>query len=207
MNIRHARPDDLGKILEIYQYARTVMAQSGNPGQWVNGYPSLELLESDLAKNPYIAYNCIRLAGKIAVATNGSHTDPIIEKIKAGMNLRDAFALSLLAMDYEKDSLDTPRIAVGVDAETKQGVVAIVRKDALLVNLYDLVPGKLYYVSTYGKNAPSLDNVDNGFDAACADCACNYVISQGVFADFENPVTSAAAVWTGSGYHLSVKDA
>ena len=42
---------------------------------------------------------------------------------------------------------------------------------------------------------------------ACADCACNYVISQGVFADFENPVTSAAAVWTGSGYHLSVKDA
>lgn len=50
MNIRHARPDDLGKILEIYQYARTVMAQSGNPGQWINGYPSLELLESDLAK-------------------------------------------------------------------------------------------------------------------------------------------------------------
>ncbi len=163
--------------------------------------------ESDLAKNPYIAYNCIRLSGKIAVATNGSHTDPIIEKIKAGMNLRDAFALSLLAMDYEKDSLDTPRIAVGVDAETKKGAVAIVRKDALLVNIFDLVPGKLYYVSTYGKNTPCLENVDNNFDAACADCACNYVISQGVFADFENPVTSAAAVWTGSEYHLSVKDA
>ena len=123
------------------------------------------------------------------------------------MNLRDAFALSLLAMDYEKDSLDTPRIAVGVDAETKKGAVAIVRKDALLVNIFDLLPGKLYYVSTYGKNTPCLENVDNNFDAACADCACNYVISQGVFADFENPVTSAAAVWTGSEYHLSVKDA
>lgn len=51
MNIRHARPDDLNKIMEIYQYARTVMAQSGNPGQWVNGYPSRELIEGDLKKN------------------------------------------------------------------------------------------------------------------------------------------------------------
>ena len=41
----------------------------------------------------------------------------------------------------------------------------------------------------------------------CGDCACNYVIGQGVFADFENPVCSAAAVWTGEGYHLAVKDA
>ena len=99
--------------------------------------------ESDLAKNPYIAYNCVRLSGKIAVATNGSHTDPIIDKIQAGMNLRDAFTLSLLAMDYEKDSLDTPRIAVGVDAGSKKAAVGIVRKDAILVNLFDLVPGKL----------------------------------------------------------------
>ena len=37
--------------------------------------------ESDLAKNPYIAYNCIRLSGAVALATNGSQTDPIIEKI------------------------------------------------------------------------------------------------------------------------------
>ena len=50
MSIRHARPDDLNKIMEIYQYARTVMAQSGNPGQWVNGYPSRELIEGDLRK-------------------------------------------------------------------------------------------------------------------------------------------------------------
>ncbi len=50
MNIRHAHPDDLNKIMEIYQYARTVMAQSGNPGQWVNGYPSRELIEGDLRK-------------------------------------------------------------------------------------------------------------------------------------------------------------
>ena len=163
--------------------------------------------ESDLSKNPYIAYNCVRLSGKTAVATNGSHTDPIIEKIMAGMNLRDAFTLSLLAMDYEHDTLDTPRIAAAVNAETNQGALGIVRRDAVLVQVFDLVPGKLFYLSTYGKNAPSLEQFDGEFDAMCGDCACNYVIGQGVFADFENPVCSAAAVWTGEGYHLAVKDA
>ena len=73
--------------------------------------------------------------------------------------------------------------------------------------MFDLVPGKLFYLSTYGKNAPSLEQFDGEFDAMCGDCACNYVIGQGVFADFENPVCSAAAVWTGEGYHLAVKDA
>ena len=28
--------------------------------------------EGDLAKNPYISYNCLRIAGEWAVATNGS---------------------------------------------------------------------------------------------------------------------------------------
>ena len=163
--------------------------------------------ESDLSKNPYIAYNCVRIAGKIAVATNGSHTDPITEKIQAGMNLRDAFTLSLLAMDYEHDSLDTPRIASAVDPETGTGALGIVRKDAVLVKVFPLVPGKIFYLSTYLKNEPLPENVDSEFDGACGDCVCSYMIGGGVFADFEKPVTAAAAFWTGDGYHLAVKDA
>jgi IMP cyclohydrolase len=45
--------------------------------------------EGDLHKNPYIAYNAVRIAGEFAVATNGSHTDPIAEKI-ARVPPRDA---------------------------------------------------------------------------------------------------------------------
>src|SRR5208283_331073 len=70
--------------------------------------------EGDVFKNPYIAYNCLRIAGRTAIATNGSHTDPITEKVAAGMPVRDAFAASLLALDYEKDSYNTPRIAAAV---------------------------------------------------------------------------------------------
>ena len=44
--------------------------------------------EDDLRKNPYITYNCIRLTGEWAVATNGSQTDPIVEKLAMGYPAR-----------------------------------------------------------------------------------------------------------------------
>ena len=159
--------------------------------------------ESDLSKNPYIAYNCLRLCGKTALVTNGSQTDPIIEKIIAGMNLRDAFALPLLAMDYEKDSLDTPRIVAVAGRVSKVGYLGIIRKDALLVREFPLRPGEARYISTYGKNSPCDDNVDRNFDGACENCAANYVVGGGVFADFENPVTAAAAMDNGDGFSLA----
>lgn len=163
--------------------------------------------ESDLAKNPYIAYNCLRLSGNIALVTNGSQTDPIIEKITMGMNLRDAFALPMLAMDYEKDSLDTPRVSAAVDAEKGIAMLGVVRKDAILVREFKLEPGKIFYLSTYEKNSPCPRNCDEAFDVANASELCEYVIAGGVFADFEKPVTAASALWTGNGYELAVKDA
>ena len=47
--------------------------------------------EGDVQKNPYIAYNCLRVAGEWAVATNGSHTDPIAEKIELGLPIRNDY--------------------------------------------------------------------------------------------------------------------
>ena len=67
--------------------------------------------ETDVFKNPYIAYRCVKIVGDVAIATNGSHTDPIAEKVASGMSLRDAMTMSLLTLDYEKDDYNTPRIA------------------------------------------------------------------------------------------------
>lgn len=159
--------------------------------------------ESDLAKNPYISYNCLRIAGEWAIATNGSQTDPITEKIAMGMPVRDAIALGLLAMDYEKDSLDTPRVVAVAGRISKKGYLGIIRKDGLFVREFDLEPGVARYISTYEKNAPCDSNVDRDFDAACQDCAAHYVVNGGVFADFEQPVTSAAAMDNGEGFALA----
>jgi IMP cyclohydrolase len=159
--------------------------------------------ENDLKKSPYIAYNCIRIAGAYAVVSNGSHTDPIAEKIASGMSPRDAISLGLLAMDYEKDDYNTPRIIAVISHETPVGFLGIIRKDALLVKEFALKAGEIYYVSTYEKNTPSKHQIDSGFTANTAEAACDYVIKGGIFADFEHPVTSAAAIVDGNGFAIA----
>ena len=159
--------------------------------------------EDDLSKNPYIAYNCIKLSGNYAIATNGSQTDPITEKIASGMTVRDSVANCLLALDYEKDDYNTPRIVAIVDRTKPVGYLGIVRHDAIHVAEFALEPGVAYYVATYEHNTPARCHYsDKEFDAANADEACSYVMCKGVFADLENPVTSAAAVATDSGFEL-----
>jgi len=161
--------------------------------------------EDDLAKNPYISYNCVRPAGEWVVATNGSQTDPITEKIAMGMPPRDAITLGLLAMDYEKDSLDTPRIVAVVSNKRPVGYLGIIRKDAVLVREFQLKPGVAHYISTYECNYTCDKFVDEKFSAETAEDAAAYVVSGGVFANFTNAVTSAAAVADGDGFKYAVK--
>lgn len=81
----------------------------------------------DIYQNPYISYNCVRSNERYAVVANGTHTDPIFEKLLAGMNIRDAIGSVLLAMDYEHDELSTPRIVAITDKIT----------DSCALGLYD----------------------------------------------------------------------
>lgn len=162
--------------------------------------------EDDIHRNPYIAYNCLRLTGPCAVATNGSQTDPVTDKLGAGMSMRDALTTVLFAMDYEHDSYNTPRIAAIVQQGTTRGCLGIVRHDAVLVHEFDLEPGEAYYVCTYEHNVPCLHYHDGDFDVASADEACDYVLGKGVFADLERPITAACALQDGDGFNIAVKD-
>ena len=49
MTIRKATASDVDAMMEIYDLARSFMRSSGNPNQWGDGYPSRELIESDIA--------------------------------------------------------------------------------------------------------------------------------------------------------------
>ncbi len=161
--------------------------------------------EADLMKSPYITYNCIRVVGRYAVVSNGSHTDPIAEKIAMGMPPRDAIALGLLAMDYEKDDYNTPRIVAVTALDGAVGFLGIVRHDALQVKEIQLKPGQAWYLATYEKNEVSDANVDNAFNAENAAETCDHVIGGGAFADFELPVTAAAAIAEKTSFELAVK--
>lgn len=48
MQIRKATPDDLSKIMKIYEVARELMIESGNPNQWGRSYPSQDLIKNDI---------------------------------------------------------------------------------------------------------------------------------------------------------------
>ncbi|MFB6069033.1 MAG: IMP cyclohydrolase [Halobacterium sp.] len=136
--------------------------------------PTADAAETD---NPYVSYNCVRPGGDATVVGNGSHVDPIAEKLDLGYPPRDALVSGLFAMDFEKDDYDTPRIAGVVADET--AYVGIVRRDALLVREVS----EPTIVATYETDAPEAYD----FDVASAEEAARAVYD----ADFEHAVCAA----------------
>lgn len=150
--------------------------------------PTEDAPETD---NPYISYNCVRTAGDSAVVGNGSHVDPITEKLELGYPARDALAESLLALDYEKDDYDTPRIA-GVLGE--RSYIGTVRKDALLVR--EVTEPTL--VATYEKDTP--ESFDFPAETAEATATDAYDL------DFEHAVCAAGVARTDDGFEFAIEN-
>ncbi len=48
MNIRPSSMDDLETLMRIYDTARSFMSAHGNPNQWTGGYPSEDLIRSEI---------------------------------------------------------------------------------------------------------------------------------------------------------------
>lgn len=58
LEIRKSTYDDLDRIAEIFTYARKQMALNGNPSQWKNDRPSMELVKKDIdVSNSYVVLN------------------------------------------------------------------------------------------------------------------------------------------------------
>ena len=51
MNIRPARESELPRLMELFDTARAYMRKNGNTVQWVNGYPSEDLIRQDIAQD------------------------------------------------------------------------------------------------------------------------------------------------------------
>lgn len=165
-----------------------------------------EGFEQDIQKNPYIAYNCCRIVGTRAVVTNGSHTDMVADKLAIGLPPRDALVTVMFGMDYEHDSLNTPRISGIVDAASGEAWLGIVSDQALQVKQISLNPGEACYVATYEHTDPG-PYLDTEFEAKTADAACSYILGRGLFAELERPISAVCAVSKNNGYELAARDA
>ena len=150
--------------------------------------PTPDAPETD---NPYISYNCLRVTadGECAVIGNGSQVDPITEKLELGYPARDALVEPLLALDYEKDDYDTPRIA-GVVGE--ESYIGIVRRDALLVHAVE----EPTLVATYETDRP---------ESVALDADSPSGIARELYdLDFEHPVCASGVVRTDDGFETGL---
>jgi IMP cyclohydrolase len=148
----------------------------------------------NLEKNPHISYNCIRVLPDAAVVANGSHTDPIVEKIAEGYPIRDALAISLLAMDYEKDAFNTPRIAAVI--HKGQAFLGIVTKDGLNVSSFPLQEKSCLMVATYEKTVFTQLTVE-GYNA-------DDVAKKLYDLTFEKPICAAGAYQNGGKFQIGI---
>ena len=88
MTITKAKYDDLEMIIPIYDYARSFMADNGNPNQWIDGYPSHAIIAEDIKNDSF--YVCKNEEGSIVGAfTFIIGNDPTYEKIYCGKWLND----------------------------------------------------------------------------------------------------------------------
>lgn len=146
--------------------------------------------EAEPTDNPYVSYHCLRTGDGTATIGNGSHVDPIAEKVELGYPARDALVTGLHAMDFEKDDYDTPRIAAVLDAETTY--VGIVRRDALIANAVD----EPTLVATYEHNEP-MTVQESWVDAKGA--------ARGVFdMDYDHPVCAAGVALEDDGVETGI---
>ncbi len=170
--------------------------QASERGGTVTVEPTAEAPET---ANPYISYNCVQVTDRGAVLGNGSHVDPVAEKLELGYPARDALAEPLLALDFEKDDYDTPRIAgvVGVAddptvADEPGAVVGIVRRDALLVEAIEAPT----LVATYERDSPE----PFALQSTAAAGAAREVFDH----EFEHRVCAAGVAATESGFETAV---
>ncbi len=154
--------------------------------------------------NPYIHYRCLRIVEELAVVANGSHTDPIADKLANGVGIRDALISVLHGMDYEFDEKCTPRIAAVVSPNT--AYLGIIRKDALMVKEVSLSCGQCIYISTYAHNEISPEYSTNTFNANDAEQVVNYVLNQDVFAQMEHGICAVSAFSNNNGYDIASRN-
>ncbi len=154
--------------------------------------------------SPYIAYECLLWNERHIVASNGTQTRPIFERLKAGNTVRDALVAVLAGLDREFDSHDTPRICAVLDRSSDVAYLASVTADALSVMPVVLRPGTMAYISTYGSPLPASDRTDPAFAATTAAQACRHVVDGSVFSGFDNPVCSTACVVGKAGVDIAV---
>lgn len=82
--IEIAKPEHLNSIMQVIDDARNIMRANGNLTQWINGYPSAEVILNDINQNiGYICWNDTEIVGYFSFL-KGDHPEPTYNIIDNG---------------------------------------------------------------------------------------------------------------------------
>lgn len=88
MIIRPSSLHDLKVIMDIFEHARRFMQANGNPNQWTDGYPSIDLIRQEIERGD--SYVCQGDDGEVAgVFSFIAGEDPTYARIEDGAWLND----------------------------------------------------------------------------------------------------------------------
>lgn len=88
MDIRIAHNDDMAEVMAVLAAAKGIMRASGNDGQWVNGYPSEEVILEDIARgNGFVVLDDGRIVAYFAFIAS---PEPTYARIYNGAWLNDS---------------------------------------------------------------------------------------------------------------------
>lgn len=88
MTIRTAHTGDLAEVMAVLDAAKGIMRSEGNTGQWVNGYPSEEVILRDMQNaHGHVVLQGGRIVGYFAFIPS---PEPTYAKIYGGAWLDDA---------------------------------------------------------------------------------------------------------------------
>lgn len=152
--------------------------------------------------SPYIAYECLVWNERFGVVSNGTHTRPIFERLKAGNTARDAVVSVLAGLDREFDQHDTPRICGVVDLDEDRMWLGSITATGLTVMPVHIANGQMAYVTTYEFPMPATGQIDSLFSVEDAQKTCEHMIAGSVFGTFDRPI--CAASWVASGATIDV---
>ena len=91
ITIRKANPEDLPEIMNTYAYARSFMAEHGNPNQWgPTNWPPENLIREDIcAGKSYVVTKNNEITG-VFFYDQGDHIEPTYDQIEDGAWISDS---------------------------------------------------------------------------------------------------------------------
>ncbi|MBQ0023773.1 MAG: GNAT family N-acetyltransferase [Prevotellaceae bacterium] len=136
MTIRKATLEDIPRMQEIFAIARRFMAETGNPNQWADTYPSVEQLTNDITSGD--SHVCLKDGKIVATFMLRGGNDPTYDKIYDGAwkNSNPYATIHRIAssgevkgifskvMEYALQQYDTIRIDTHRDNVVMQNAIA-----------------------------------------------------------------------------------